>query len=388
MKAKKVLTAVLSAAMVFSVLPVTSAKAEEIDGSTIFVDQEVIDVTLPTTASQKFYVDPQGLIAIGKATDPTTAAAANQGTVVGASDMYAVNRSSIPLALSVSYQLKDSVTTGGVTVVTSFADNDAITALQNDATQKIAVSVSAVESATDAATGGNACGGHVFKANASAGVDITGTSGMTTADAVYANATTPTTADYLMTAETYVAKLKAGKTAADAYDSSAYEYVVKADAHKASCVKLTIGGYCSTKADWSDYADGTKTLKLDVVFKFKKLTTTTGDYSDAKVGTDEVQTGPKVTMTPTGLITISGLTAAKNVTGYGNVKLSNGTDTFALQASTSTFTAGTWTADNGGTCTFQLGSAWKTWNDDSVTATVTLTDGSTINCGSVTLSIG
>lgn len=383
MKAKKVLTAVLSAAMVFSVLPGTSAKAEEIDGSTIFVDQEVIDVTLPTTASQKFYVDPQGLIAIGKG-----GTAADAGTVVGNSDMYAVNRSSIPLALSVSYQLKDSVTTGGVTVVTSLADNDAITALQNDAANKIAVSVSAVQSATDAATGGNACGGNVFKANATSGVDITAdTAKLSTADVVYANSTA-VTADYLMTAETYKAQLKSGKTAADAYDSSAYEYVVDATAKKASCVKLTIGGYCSTKADWSDYADGTKTLKLDVVFKFKKLTTTAGDYTDAKVGTDEVQTGPKVTMTEGGLITISGLTAAKNVTGYADVKLSNGTDTFALQASTSTFTAGTWTADNGGTCTFQLGSAWNTWNDDSVTVTVTLTDGSTINCGSVTLSIG
>lgn len=236
--------------------------AEEIDGSTIYVGQDVIDVTLPTTASQKFYVDPQGLIAVGKGgTD-----VANAGTVTGASDMYAVNRSSIPLALSVSYRLADSAASDGVTVVNAVADADAATAIQNDAAKKIALSVSAVESNTDAAANGNNCGGKVFKAAASAGVDMTGATGMTTADVVYAD-TTAATADYLMTAETYKAVMKSGAT--DAYDSNSYEYIVDSTAEKASCVKLSIGGYCSTKADWSDYADGTETLKLDVVFKFK-----------------------------------------------------------------------------------------------------------------------
>lgn len=383
MKAKKVLTGVLSAAMLLSVLPGTSVMADEIDGSTIFVKQEVIDVTLPTTASQKFYVDPQGLIAVGKGGAGATAA--NEGTVTGASDMYAVNRSSIPLALSVSYKLVDSAATGGVTVVDT-AVSDSGAAIKGDAAKKIAVTVSATESSTDADS--KTCNGKVFKSTGSS-QDMTATTGNigTTADVVYAGGAAAKTADYLMTAETYKAQLKSGKTAADAYDSSAYEYVVDTTANKASCVKLTIGGYCSTKADWSDYADGTETLKLDVVFKFKKLSTTTGDYKDATVSSTEVVMGPQVTMTTGGLITISELTATQNITTSGDVALSNGTDTFALQNSTSTFSAGTWTPEDGGTCTFQLGSSWNVWNGDSVTVTVTLTDGSTINCGPVTLAV-
>lgn len=376
MKAKKVLTAVLSAAMVFSVLPVTSAKAEEIDGSTIFVDQEVIDVTLPTTASQKFYVDPQGLIAVGKG-----GAVANAGTVVGNSDMYAVNRSSIPLAFSVSYKLVDSATTGGVTIVNAVADAAAQTAIKNDTAKKIAVSVSAVESNTDAATSGNTCNGHVFKA-VTAGVDMTGNTGMTTADVVYADSTA-VTADYLMTAETYEAKLKAGKTAADAYDSSAYEYVVDADAEMASCVKLTIGGYCSTKADWSDYADGTQTLKMDVVFNFKKVTSAQGDYKDAKVGTDEVQVGPKVTVDTNGLITISGLTAAKN---YKSIAISNGDAAGTINNTNATWGNQAWSSTEGGELTCQLtASKWASWyTGKTVTVTVTLSDNTTIT-GSVAM---
>lgn len=378
MKAKKVLTAVLSAAMVFSVLPGTSAKAEEIDGSTIFVDQEVIDVTLPTTASQKFYVDPQGLIAIGTGGDG--AVAANAGTVIGNSDMYAVNRSSIPLALSVSYRLVDSATSGGgVTIVNAVADADAAAAIKNDATKKIAVSVSAVESGKDAASNGNDCGGKVFRANAS-GVDITASTGnLSTAEAVYADSTA-VTADYLMTAETYKPQLKSGKTAADAYDPSAYEYVVDADAKKASCVKLTIGGYCSTKADWSDYADGTKTLKLDVVFKFKKVTTTNGNYTDAKVGTDEVQTGPKVSLNTNGIISVTNLDGAL----WQSMSLNDGTKDWPL----TTGTDGEWEWGDAKDAKkqFTLGSNWTSGYLAGKTAKVkvTLKNGSTIESAPVT----
>ena len=384
MKAKQVLSMAFAVAMVFSTVPVTGGPvmAEEIDSDTIYIEKEVIDVTLPTTASQKFYIDPQGLIAIGKGGN----AAANSGLVTGASDMYAVNRSSVPLALSVSYKLIDSAESGGVTVVNAVADADAVTAIKNDTTRKVAVSVSALESATDAASNGNDCGGKVFKAQ-TAGVDLTAsTGGMTTADVVYADATTPATADYLMTAETYKAQLKDGKTAADAYDSSAYEYVVDTTAKKASCVKLTIGGYCSEKADWSDYADGTETLKLDVVFKFKKVTTTAGDYTDAKVGTDEAVQGPQIAMTAGGLVTITGLTAEKNITATTDVVVIDADNRYPFADATVTPDITGWSATTGGILKYQLNADWQVIDGDTVTVELTLSDGSKITSNSVTLN--
>ena len=381
MKTKKFLAASLAAAMMVSTLPAATANAEEIEGGVIYVKQDIYDVTLPTTAAQKFYLDPEGLIALGNGGSAT----ANPGTVVGLTNMYAVNRSSIPVVLSASYKVADSATADGVTVVNAVADADAITAIQEDATKKVAISISAIEAATDADTSGNTCGGKVFKADAS-GVDVTASTGnLSAADAVYADSTA-VAAEYVMTPETYKFQLKDEN--ADPYDANSYEYIIDSTAEKASCVKLTIGGYCSTKADWSAYTDGTNELKLDMVFKFKKAATTTGDWTDTTTGTDEVKVGPQVSMTAGGLITISDLTADKNVTGYADIKLSDGTDTFALQATTATFSDSLgWTTANGGACTFQLKSAWNTWNGKSVTATVTLTDGSSIKCGPVTLAI-
>lgn len=337
---------------------------------------------MPTTAAQKFYLDPEGLIALGNGGSAT----ANPGTVVGLTNMYAVNRSSIPVVLSASYKVADSATADGVTVVKTVSGSSDITDIQEAATKKVAISISAIEAAMDADTSGNTCGGKVFKADAS-GVDVTASTGnLSAAEAVYADSATAVAAEYVMTPETYKFQLKDEN--ADPYDANSYEYIIDSTAKKASCVKLTIGGYCSTKADWSAYTDGTNELKLDMTFKFKKAATTTGDWTDTTTGTDEVKTGPQVSMTAGGLITISDLTADKNVTGFDNLKLSNGTSTAAPQASTATFSDSLgWTSANGGTCTFQLGSAWNQWNGDSVTVTVTLTDGSTIKCAPVTLAI-
>ena len=84
--------------------------------------------------------------------------------------------------------------------------------------------------------------------------------GLATADTVFATKDTPATVAYFMAAVLYKVQLKSDKTADDTYDSSAYEYVRDEVATDASCVKFTIGGYCSTSADWSDYADEVITL--------------------------------------------------------------------------------------------------------------------------------
>lgn len=383
MKAKRVLAKVFVSAMVFSTLFGTSVMADDISGGTIYIDQEVIDVTLPTTTSQKFYLDPQGLIAVGKG----GTAAANAGKVVGAFDMYAVNRSSVPLALSVSYELEDSATSGGVEVVASVATDDdgaAVKAIQEAATKKIAVSVSAVESNTDSDSGGSTCNGHVFKDTGS-GVDISGATGNLSAEDIVYAGSTAATADYFMTAETYKVQMKTGKT--DAYDSDSYEYVLDTSANMASCVKLSIGGYCSTKADWSDYADGTESLTLKVTFKFKKVTTTSGEYDDAEVGSDEVATGPKVTLTSNGVITITGLTAEKNITGAGDVVIIGASYQYPLKSTNNTPNTSEWTAEDGGTLVYTMTkNSWISIDGDSVIVEVSLKDGTKIKSDSVTLN--
>lgn len=381
MKTKKILAASLAAAMMVSTLPAATASAEEIEGGVIFVKQDIYDVTLPTTASQKFYLDPEGLIAVGKG-----GSVADAGKVVGIADMYAVNRSSIPVALSASYKLADTAESDGVTIVDTVADEAAGKAIQDDVTKKVAVSITAAEAATDA--DGKDCGGHVVKDTGSA-QDISSLSAMT-ADVVYAKDSTGAAAEaaYIMTKEDYKFQLKDGKTADDAYDSSAYEYVIDTTAKKASCLKLSIGGYCSTKADWTDYTNGTNELKLDITFKFKKVVpTTAADYTNVKAGTDEVKVGPQVTMTAGGLITISGLTADKNFKGFADIKVGDATESYAIQATNATFSdALGWTAADGGTCTFQLKGGWTGWDGRTATVTVTLIDGSTITSSPVTLA--
>lgn len=375
MKTRKVLAAALAAAMVLTALPGATAKAEEIEGGVIFVKQDIYDVTLPTTASQKFYLDPEGLIALGK--DGSIDAA---GTVSGIVNMYAVNKSSIPVALSASYKLADSATTDGVTIVDTVADDAAGKAIQDDVTKKVAISVTAAESAKDA--DGNDCGGHVVKDTGSA-QDISSLSAMT-ADPVYAKDSaggTAAEAAYIMTPETYKFQLKAGKTADDAYDSSAYEYVIDSTAKKASCLKLTIGGYCSTKADWTDYTNGTNELKLDITFKFKKVVpTTAADYTNVKAGTDEVEVGPQVTLSTTGLVTISGLTAEKNYVDNTITRSSDGASG-SLKSANGVWNSDNWTAADGGVMKFQMGSGWPEWyTGETVTLTIKLSDNTTISC--------
>lgn len=161
-------------------------------------------------------------------------------------------------------------------------------------------------------------------------------------------------AEYVMTPETYKFQLK--DAGADPYDANSYEYIIDSTAEKASCVKLTIGGYCSTKADWSAYTDGTNELKLDMVFKFKKAATTTGDWTDTTTGTDEVKVGPQVSWTKAGVITIKDLTAKQNFKGLTI------TDSTGLVQNV---TAGPYTQDlskydasTGGELVITLGTKW------------------------------
>lgn len=300
MKTRKMLAATLAVATMTSMMSMT-AFADTIEGGTVYIDQDVYSVVLPTTASMKFYLDPQGLTTL--AADGT--AGTSKGTIVGASlDMHAINKSNAPVALSASYKLEakknDDTAATGITIVDTLADADAITALRGSTDKKVAVSVAAVPDTSTYTTG------KAWKAGAS-GTDITGAS-MTTADAIYAKETAGASVDYIMDKATYTAKMKDGAT--DKYDPNSYE--MEYTANTGTDLKLTIGGYCSEKADWSAYAKGDEKLTLSAVFGFKKVDNSTATSTTIK--TDEIEVVPEVT--PDQDVTV---TFSENITATNTV---------------------------------------------------------------------
>ncbi len=359
MKARKLLAATLSVATLTTMtsMPVL---ADTIEGGTVYIDQDVYNVVLPTTASMKFYLDPQGLTTLG---DDGTAGA-SKGTIVGASlDMHAINKSNAPVALSASYTLeakkKDDTAATGITVVDTLADADAITALKGATDKKVAISVAA---ATDAST---YTGGKAWKA-VDSGTDITGTA-MSAADTVYAKAAgTPVT--YIMEQATYTAKMKDGAT--DQYDSNSYE--MEYTANTGTDLKLTIGGYCSEKADWSAYAKGDEKLILSAIFGFKKVDNSTP--ANTTVKTDEIEVVPEVTSAQDATVTFSEDISATNTV----VTAPQGT---AYPVTQSDIDSGQVVAVNGKSLTVKS-FALSIWQDTAgygkgtYTVTLTKTDGS------------
>jgi len=116
--------------------------------------------------------------------------------------------------------------------------------------------------------------------------------------------------------------------------------------------------------DPGTYADATKDGKC-----------VQGLYED----TEESQvTGPKVTISPTGLITVSGLTAEKNYTGLTIVDADGMTKTQADK--NIVWNLDNWDKTNGGTFTAQLPAGWVTyWSGKAVTVTVALSDKTNIS---------
>lgn len=303
MKARKMLSATLAVATMSTMMSMP-VLADTIEGGTVYIDQDVYNVVLPTTASMKFYLDPQGLTTLGS----DGSAGTSKGTIVGASlDMHAINKSNAPVALSAAYTLeakkKDdtAVTAGSITIVDTLADADAITALRNSTDKKVAVSVAA---ATDATT---YTAGKAWKAGAS-GTDITGTP-MSAADTVYAKETSGGAAvNYIMDKATYTAKMKDGAT--DKYDPNSYE--MEYTANTGTDLKLTIGGYCSEKADWSAYAKGDEKLTLSAVFGFKKVDNSTA--SSTTIKNEEIEVIPEVTSAQDATVTFSEAPTAGKIT--------------------------------------------------------------------------
>lgn len=143
-----------------------------------------------------------------------------------------------------------------------------------------------------------------------------------------------------------------------------YEKELSSSASTFDSYSFWLEGACSADG-WGDLANVTLP-DVSVVW------TVTGEGTAPSTGGSS--TGPKVTATSSGLITITGLTAAKNY-----VKISiNGSETI----DNCTWTTNAWSETDGGEIKIQLNAKWMSWiaqnSDKTAPIIVYLKDGSTI----------
>lgn len=150
------------------------------------------------------------------------------------------------------------------------------------------------------------------------------------------------------------------------YENEAYEYVLKEDADEDAfeTLEFSLTGACNTNADWTNAEVAAPSINL--VWGFDKA--------------GENTKGPKVTLSKTGLITVSDLTADQNYKAgsMSSVKLPSAIAFF--KKGSGTWELKDYSASDGGSFTYQLSDGYvNAYAGDTVTVTVTLTDGSTIS---------
>jgi hypothetical protein len=173
-----------------------------------------------------------------------------------------------------------------------------------------------------------------------------------------------------------------------------YNYLEKV-APTWSDIDFGIQGACNTTADWSAYnatlaADNR--LALEVVYTMtaaEDVTATPGDNYDSATGVIQLIPTPAMTVSTTGLVTITGLSSSINMVTT-NIGAADGTyDSLTTQSTTypdvlplannaATWDLSGWTAENGGTVTIQLGEGYTGYYTDESTYILTLDDDSTL----------
>lgn len=93
----------------------------------------------------------------------------------------------------------------------------------------------------------------------------------------------------------------------------------------------------------------------------------------------EVSSGPRVTVSESGLITVSGLTADKNVkNGNDDIKFGINGKLYNVDNANVEWTGTTWTAENGGVIKIQMKQLYNVYNGKTVNVEVTLKDGTVV----------
>ncbi|MCI9488642.1 MAG: hypothetical protein HFG97_01240 [Dorea sp.] len=151
--------------------------------------------------------------------------------------------------------------------------------------------------------------------------------------------------------------------------SSNFEISALADGG-AGITAFTFDGAMNNKANWSKLTSGIKiTATYSNAIAPSSVTTVAGTGA-------MIKTGPEVTVSATGLVTISGLTADANFVG---LKIQNPNGTFDADADQVTWDRTGYVEATGGTITCQLGTGWvSSLTGKSGKAIVTLTNNQTI----------
>lgn len=195
-------------------------------GDVSYVDTKVYKVTIPTNNAMNLVVDPQGLTGLQEGKDVSGAdLSGNAGLITTTAPVYTANLSSVPMKISVQMCVS-----GNATAVTTE------TAVSTNTTTNILLY--AVPSKVD--TKGAEDAGYV---PSTTGIVLQGEK---------------TTVNFVLDAADYVFHK----------EGEAVTYKLKTDGESHGTA-INFEGKVNTRADWSDFAKGTKKITWEAIFSFQ-----------------------------------------------------------------------------------------------------------------------
>lgn len=150
------------------------------------------------------------------------------------------------------------------------------------------------------------------------------------------------------------------------YENGKYVKKLKADATGFKSYSFQLTGACNPKGDWGSLKDTPP--EVEVVWSVK----------------NPIVTGPQVTLSEAGLITLSGLTADANIVDAGkDLTLGINDEMYPINTTAATWITDDWDEEEGGVLKAQLLADYAAFNDKEVKVSVKLSDGSTVTCSTV-----
>ena len=356
MNYKKLLAASLAATMVLGNAVVAFAENQEGgstgEGETQYVEEnDVFDVVFPTTADNattfNYWLDPDGLIKTtsgdrytGKAFDDdktvyflrSTKVDGTIGGTAGTANCDYTDKSDEIKVVNKSTQAVDLKVTAKVTPV------DGIKMATNN---------------TFPASGEGASG---TSTDTELYLALLGTDGTTPTEKAITAEGVELTANIAEDPDAYTVKwVAATGDEPGHYKRELTDEAKAADYDGFQYYSFQLTGKCNTgdDVDWSGLKENAP--KVDLVWSVEDFTVT----------------GPQMTATSGGLITISNLTVEQNKAS--SVTITVGDQSWPIDASAIKYDTSNWDAENGGEYTIQLGTAWLNLIAQTGSATVTLT---------------
>lgn len=341
---KKALAVSLAASMVLgsSVMAFAADKEASASGSgdlEYIAKSDVFDVVFPTVAEDAttfdYILDPDGLIAATKG-DKYTGKAFDDGKT-----MYFLRSTQV------------DGTVGGSAGKADYTDSSDEIKVVNKSTQGVNLVVEAKVEAVDGIT---------MKADTTFGTTepelylaIKGTDGTNAAE------TTPITAAGVEIKKTIAEDAAAYEVKWNSTDKQ-YEKQLTTAAQAADYAgfktyTFQLTGACNQVAGWSALKD--KAPKVDLVWSVKDFTVT----------------GPQITLTQQGLVTVTGLTADQN---FESVTILVGDKEWGMNDAPATWNTDSWSSENGGSFTVQMSDTWIDFinnNGGKAKAILSYTDG-------------